>query len=81
MAKAQQYSLSQISSGENSQQFIRNESEEEKYSYQPQINPRSREMAEMQIMKQIQEQNKPRYVFDSLYQDYYVKRQETELKR
>lgn len=31
-------------------------------------------------MKNIADSNKPKYVFDSLYQDYYVKKQENELK-
>eukprot|EP00347_Sterkiella_histriomuscorum_P020748 403336623 len=68
------------SSAESGSNFIRNESEEDKFSYRPQINAKSRELVEQVQQRNIAEQNKPKYVFDSLYQDYYVKKQENEQK-
>lgn len=70
---------SELESSEDSLRYqIRNDLEEEKYQFKPQINEKSRMMADYAKHRQQTDKEKPKYVFDSLYQDYYIKKHEQE---
>ena len=70
-----------LSSEDSSRQFIRGDLEDDRhYLFKPEINKRSREIVEAAKLKLMLETERPKYVFDSLYQDFYVKKHEAELK-
>lgn len=69
------------SSEDSSRQIVRVDFEEDKHYFKPEINKWSREIVEAAKQKLILETEKPKYVFDSLYHDFYVKKHEAELRQ